>query len=684
LANSVPPRAEKRPQIIEAHGDKRDDPWFWLRSREDDPAVDRYLKAENQFTQEYFSDALDLEEKLFQELKRKVAEDDRGVPVQEGEYWYFSEIRKGQQYSSYYRSHHRDGRDPELLLDMNRLAASHSFCDLAYCVNSPDHRYLAYAVDYTGDETYTLRVKDLTSGSDIDLCIEGVSDSFEWYQDSQTFCYNTLDDNMRPKWIWQQSLREPDKKRLMYEEKDERFFVSLDKSESDRFIYICADGHNMSEYYFLNARDVKDEPSLIWIREPEHEYDVSDHGEHFYIKTNKQAEDGKIVRVPLSSPSPDNQEEFIAHEKGRQIEGFVLFENHMVLQEKRCCRPGLKIIDLTTGMSHEPEFKDDIFDLSIQECRDFSSRELRFCYQSMNCSPEIYSYHLESRKRVLLKKYSVPDPDFCEDQYKTELIFTEEKDELPSVPVSLVYRKDLKLSSDTPLVLFAYRAYGCSAEADFRGSVLPLLDRGYIYAQAHVRGGMDLGWHWYQEGKLLKKKNTFVDYLSAARHLIAKGYTGQGNIIATSGSAGGLLLGYVANEAPELFRGILAHVPFVDILSTMSDDSLPLTTAEYNEWGNPSDKEFYDYIKSYSPFDNVKEQEYPSVFAIGGLSDMRVTYWEPAKWIAKIRDCNKGSSPVLLKTQWDSGHGGASGRYDSIREQATELTYMLKLFNIRS
>ena len=682
MARLTAPRAEKREKILNAHGESRSDPWFWLRFR-DDPAVDQYLRDENNFTDQFFADSHELKQKIFEELKQKISEDDRGVPVREGSYWYYSEIKKGQQYPVYLRSPDESLSHSEVLLDMNLLAEGKDFCELAYCQNSPDHSRLAYAVDFDGDESYTLFIRDLKTGEFLGQPISGVSDSFEWCSDSKAFYYNVLDEQQRPKQVYFLNPADPvNQPVLIYQEDDDRFFVSLDKSESGELIYLCVDGHNMSECYYMKSTDLNPVPTLIQQREADHEYEVSDRDGWFYIKTNKNARDYKIVKTRVSHPGEEYWEDFLPYEPGRLVEGFLLFNDYMVISEKKHCLPSLTVYHFNSGEFHTPELSDgeSVFDLSISEHRDFHQDELRFCLQSMHRSPEVWSYHMTSGTKKLLKKYAVPDKNFSESDYVSSLIFAPSHDG-QKIPVSLVLHKDLKPGPKTPLILSAYGAYGCSTEMDFRYSILPMLQRGFIYAQAHVRGGMDLGWDWYQNGKLLSKKNTFEDYLSVTRYLIDKGYTGQGQIIASSGSAGGLLLGYIANQAPDYYKGILAQVPFVDLISTMFDDQLPLTTSEYNEWGNPQEKEFYDYMKSYSPYDNVHAQKYPAIFAISGISDMRVTYWEPAKWIAKIRELNTGDQPVLLKTQMDSGHSGASGRYEAIEETAQELVWMLKIFN---
>lgn len=684
MARLTPPRAEKRENILKAHNDERNDPWFWLRFR-DDPAVDKYLRDENDFTDQFFADSEKLTQKIFEELKQKIAEDDRGVPVKEGSYWYYSEIKKGQQYPVYLRSNDESLKNPEILLDVNQLAIGKDFCELAYCVNSPDHTRLAYAVDFEGDESYTLFISDLKSGELIGSPVSGVSDSFEWCSNSRAFYYNVLDEQLRPKQIWfyNPDHNTGDSGTLIYQEDDDRFFVSLDQSESGNLIYLCVDGHNMSECYYISSKDLDPVPTLIQQREPDHEYEVSDKDGWFYIKTNKDARDYKIVKTKISHPGQEFWEDFIPFEAGRLIEGFLIFHDYMVISEKRNCLPSLTIYHFDSEVFHTPELNDgeSVFDLSISEHRDFKQEELRYCLQSMHRSPEIWSYHMKTGEKKRLKKYEIPDKNFDENEYQTRLTFATGHDGV-KIPVSLVHHKDLKTDQNTPLILFAYGAYGCSTELDFRYSILPMLQRGFVYAQAHVRGGMDLGWDWYQQGKLLNKKNTFEDYLSVTRFLIEAGYTGKGRIIASSGSAGGLLLGYVANQAPDYYKGILAQVPFVDLLSTMFDDQLPLTTSEYNEWGNPKDQIYYEYMKSYSPFDNVIRQNYPAIFAISGISDMRVTYWEPAKWIAKIRESHTGDQPVLLKTQMDSGHSGASGRYEALEETAQELVWMLKIFDM--
>lgn len=675
------PRAEKRRKNLSAHGDLREDPWYWLRFRED-PAVMEYLQAENQYTEDFFSGDQKLREALYQELCKSLPGDDRSVPIREGAYWYYSEVRKGQQYPAYYRSLTPELNDPELLLDVNQLAAGHDYCDLAYCLNSPDHRFLAYAVDFEGDESWTLHIVDLLTGSPVGASVSGVSDSFEWFNNSKVFLYSRLDSSLCPRQIWSRDLDALEREDvLVYAEKDDKFLVSLDKSENSAGIYLCIDGNNMSECYRFDADMPGSEPVLIHEREAEHEIDVSEWGEDLFIRTNRAARDYKIVRVPLKDPVAANWVDFFPAREGRLIEDFLLFQDHMVICERSGGLQGVSIFDFKEGSFSSPDLSDGdmVFDLSLAEQREFASDELRYCLQSLHRSPEIRSFHFRSGEIRLLKKENGSDPQHHEKDYITKLLFAPLDGEEPGIPVSLVHHKDVVPGPETPLLLSAYGAYGCISDMDYCRSVLPLLRRGFIYGQAHVRGGMELGQAWYENGKLLSKKNSFEDYLTASRFLIDQNYTAKGNIIATGASAGGLVMGYVANEAPELYRGILAQVPFVDILTTMLDSELPLTAGEFNEWGNPEDKTYYDYIKSYSPYDNVRKQNYPAIFASAGISDMRVPYWEPAKWMAKLRSCQQGDATLLLLTQMDSGHAGASGRYDSLKEIATELLWILKI-----
>ncbi|MFK7825846.1 MAG: S9 family peptidase [Oligoflexales bacterium] len=676
MLGTLAPIPEKKTKLLQTHGDTRNDPWYWLRNWEN-PQVKEHLQAENSYTNDVLKDTEELQEQLFEELKKKINEEERSVPLKDGSYWYYSEIKKSQQYSVFKRSLSENLNSPETILDLNEIAQSKPYCELGCCINSPDHKYLAYSIDENGEEEFTIYIKDLETGKLLPDMITGATDCFEWTNDSKGFYYCKLDKNHRPKWVYSHALGQTNKlNALIYEEKDSKFFVSLDKSESSRFIYICAEGNNTSEWHYLPAASLNNEITVVESRKQDHEYDVSDHENNFIIRTNLDALDYRIIKTPIEESNSKFWQDLIPHKYGSLLECYSVYKDYMVVQDKQKGQPGILIHYFKSGKNEVLKFDHAVFDVSIQGHRDYDCSILRYCFQTLTNPPCTYDYDMEKKTRTLKKKSHIPDEKFNEENYIAERIFATSKDGI-KIPVSIVMHKDTLDKPVKPLILYGYGAYGVSLETDFNANYLPLLDRGFTLALPHIRGGMDLGQEWYLNGKMLKKKNTFDDYLSVAEHLVVNDYTQKGKIIGCGGSAGGLLMGVAANTNPGLFAGIIAQVPFVDVLTTMLDESLPLTTSEYNEWGNPNNKEYYEYIKSYSPYDNVCKQDYPAMLVTAGIADTRVTYWEPAKWVAKLREHNTGSKPILLHMNFDSGHGGASGRYDYLKEVAMELAFAI-------
>lgn len=683
MVGTLPPIPERKPKLLQTHGDTRSDPWYWLRDL-DNPKVKEYLKAENAYTQSTLKSTEKLQQRLFDELKCKINDAERSVPVKDGVYWYYSEIKKSQQYSVFKRSRYENLSSIETILDLNEIAQSKPYCELGCCINSPDHRYLAYSIDENGEEEYTIYIKNLETGELLPDIIKGATDCFEWTNDSKGFYYCKLDKNHRPKWVYSHAIGSDTKEdTLIYEEHDSKFFVSLDKSESSRFVYVCAEGNNTSEWHFLDANSLNSENilSMVEKRKQNHEYDVSDHEDRFIIRTNLNAPDYRIITAPIERSSSEHWQDLIAHEHGRLLECYSVYKDYLVIQDKQKGNPGILIYHFCEEKNELIKFDQEVFDVSIHGHRDYESSVLRYSYQTLKNPPCTYDYDMGTKVRDLKKKCHIPDPSFNEDNYISKRVFATSEDGV-KIPISLIMHKDTPQKPEKPLILYGYGAYGVSTETDFNSNYFPLLDRGFTVALPHIRGGMDLGQDWYLNGKMLKKKNTFIDYLCAAEYLIANAYTKKGQIIGCGGSAGGLLMGVVANKRPELFAGIIAQVPFVDVLTTMLDEDLPLTTSEYNEWGNPQNKIYYDYIKSYSPYDNVSKQEYPAMLVTAGIADTRVTYWEPAKWVAKLREHNTGSKPILLHMNFDSGHGGASGRYDYLEEVAMELAFAIMCLKV--
>lgn len=668
------PVVEKKNRILETHGDKREDPYYWLNDVSD-PKVIEYLKEENNYLKRSLSHTKSFQDQLFQELKSRIKEDDGSSPMKEGDFWYYYRYAKGQQYPIYCRKFKDLNGAEEIILDHNEVARGKDYCDIGFISNSPDHRYLAYSVDEQGDERYKLYIKELSSGKLSKIDREDIASSFEWLYDSKRFLFTCLDENHRPRFVFEGCIDLHESPKLIFQENDPGFFISLDSSEDEVYKFICLHGNNMSE---VHGAENKDNLSfrLIAKRQANHEYDVSHLDGKFLILSNYQAENFGFYTCPLTGGEPSTWDLWRPYQPTILSEDFYLYKDYIVIQEREKALPRLRIICKKSGEEEFIDYADIPCELDVIPSREYDSAILRYVYSSLASPASTFDYNFDSGVKKVVKVQEIPDPSFNPRNYETKRIYIQ-ADDGSEVPVSLIHRKGILLDGSHPLVLYAYGSYGSIIEAGFSSPKFSYIDRGFVYAIAHVRGGMELGRHWYLNGKLMHKKNSFLDYINVAEGLIHLGYTSKGNIIAKGGSAGGLLMGVIANWRPDLFRGILAYVPFVDALTTMLDESLPLTTIEYNEWGNPTDKTFYDYIKQYSPYDNVSEQDYPSILVICGLNDTRVTYWEPAKWVAKLRDLKTDKNPLYLKTDMGAGHAGSSGRYDYLKDLALELAFVM-------
>jgi oligopeptidase B len=672
------PYVAKIAHQTEIHGDIIVDDYFWLRDK-DNPKVIEYLNAENEYTEKILQPYTELQENLFQELKARIKEDDDSVPIKKDNYYYYTRVAAGQQYMIYCRKHGNLNSPEEIILDENQLAEGKAYFRLGTFDVSPNHKLLAYSEDIDGSESYTLRIKNLETGELYSEVLENTFYSLEWVNDNQTFYYTVLDENLRPYRLYRHTLGQPvDRDELIYEEKDPQFFVLCDKSRDDRYIFLIADGKITSECYFISADEPQGQFEIFEPRRKGHEYSVTHHKGYFYILTNNNAENFRVAKTLVSQPQQHHWQEFIPHDRDRLIGGIDEFKDFFVLSERYQGLSQLRVIELQNQSSHYIEFDDPTYLAFSSTNREYETHEFRFGYTSLVQPTTIFKYDLLSRAKTILKQNEIPggyDPS----QYRSERIFASSHDGV-EIPISLVYHKDFKRDSSHPLYLYGYGSYGASVDPYFSTNRLSLLDRGFVFAIAHIRGGSELGRHWYESGKFLRKKNTFFDFVSCAEHLIAQNYTSAGNIAISGASAGGLLVGTTINLKPELFKAAIAHVPFVDVLNTMMDDTLPLTPLEYDEWGNPADEEFYRYIRSYSPYDNVEAKAYPHLLITAGLNDPRVTYWEPAKWTAKLRSLKTDDNLLLLKTDMDAGHGGASGRYDYLKKIALEYTFLLAVF----
>ena len=669
-----PPTAHQEPSFGDWHGERLRDDYAWLRDR-DDPRVIEYLEAENAYTEAVTASSQDLQQVLYDEVIARLEEDDASVPVKDGPYFYFHRTEKDRQYPIFCRRRGEDG-DEEVILDLNALATDKSYLRLGSLEVSPDHRLLAYSVDENGSERFTLKILDLDTGEHLEDTIENTGRSVEWRNDSRSFYYSTLDDARRPSTAFHHRLGQPSAEdEQVYHEDDERFFLGIGKTRSGRFLVIHLGSHTTSEVRYLDLDDDGAEFRLLAPRQQGVEVSIDHHGDHLYILTNEDALNFRLLRARIDQP--DAWEEVIPHRDDVMLDGIDLFRSYLVTYLRRDGLRNIAIMDFATGTWHEIEHHEAVYAVWPQENREFETDTLRFLYTSLVTPRTVYDYRMDSRERTLRKRYAVLggyDPEV----YHSEGRMARSADGT-EVPVSIVYRGSDGVDSPRPTLLYGYGSYGNSIDPYFSSPRLSLLDRGFVYAIAHIRGGGEMGRSWYENGKLEHKQNTFDDFIAAAEMLIDEGFTTPQQLSIRGGSAGGLLVGAVLNQRPELFNAAVAEVPFVDVLNTMLDPSLPLTVIEYEEWGNPEHKEAFDRIRAYSPYDNIEAKAYPHLLVTAGINDPRVQYWEPAKWVARLRATRTGDSLLLLKTNMDSGHGGASGRYDAIREEAFKLAFLIEV-----
>ncbi len=684
-----PPVAEKRPARDVHHGIERVDDYAWLRVENwqevmRDPAalsadVRAYLEAENAYTKQSMADTEALQEALFKEMKGRIKEDDSTVPAPDGPYAYFTSYVTGGQHPRLCREP-RGGGESEVLLDGDALAAGKPYFSLGAEAWSHDHKLLAYAFDDKGSEFYTIKVRDLQTGKDLDDEVPDMEGSPVWSADGQSFYYTRVDEHRRPLQVLHHRIGTPvGQDELIYREPDAGFFTRAGQSQDRKFVFIGSGDHETSEVRLLDLDAPEKGLRLVAPRETNHDYQAEHHEGRLIILTNEHgAEDYKIVEAPLDSPGRENWRDLVPHKPGRLILGHSCFKDYLVRLEREEGLPRIVIRRFADGEEHAIAFDEEAYSLGLSEGYEYDTDTLRFVYSSMTTPRQVFDYNMRTRERTLRKTQEVPSGHNPAD-YVTRRVFAPAWDG-ETVPVSLLYRKATPLDGSAPCLLYGYGSYGMAIPAGFSTKALSLVDRGFVYAIAHIRGGKDKGYRWYKDGKLAKKTNTFKDFISAGRYLAAQNFTSSGRIVAQGGSAGGMLMGAVANMAPELFAGIIADVPFVDVLTTMLDDTLPLTPPEWPEWGNPiASADDYRTIAAYSPYDNVRAQSYPNMLATGGLTDPRVTYWEPSKWVAKLRANKTDGNLLLLKINMDAGHGGASGRFDRLKEDALAYAFALKV-----
>lgn len=683
------PKSEKKPVPDTRHGITRVDDYAWMRAEnwQDvfrdpstlEPEIRSHLEAENAYQSALMADTKPLQAKLFEEMKGRIKEDDSSVPSKDGPYAYGTSFKTGGQHPRFFRTP-RDGGEQTMLLDGDLEAQDKAYFSLGSADHSPDHTKLIWGVDDKGSEYYTLKVRDLETMQDHAETVSDTSGSGVWNAQSDGFYYTRVDANHRPSRLFFHKLGTSESQdRLIHEEKDPGFFLGVGGSSLDDFIFIDIHDHETSEVWLIPANDASAEPKLVAERQPGVEYGLTEGGDVFYILTNADgAKDFKIMSVPVATPERANWKEVVAHKAGRLLLGHSAYKNHLVWLERENSLPRIVIRDRQTGEEHAIAFDEEAFSLGLSGSPEYDTEVIRFSYSSMTTPTQLYDYNMRTRERSLLKTQEVPSGHNPDDYVTRRLLAPAHDGE--TVPVSIVYHKNTKLDGSAPALLYGYGSYGHSIPASFNTNCLSLADRGFIYAIAHIRGGKDKGYDWYENGKRLNKLNTFKDFIAASEHLVAEGFTSHDRIIAQGGSAGGMLMGAIVNMAPQNFGGIIAEVPFVDVINTMLDDTLPLTPPEWTEWGNPiTSATDYSYMASYSPYDNVTAQAYPPILAVAGLTDPRVTYWEPAKWVAKLRELKTDNNPVLFRINMDAGHAGASGRFSRLEEVAYTQAFALKL-----
>jgi oligopeptidase B len=679
FASIVQPVANVVPMELVTHDDVRVDNYYWLNDREN-PDVISYLEAENTYTEAVMAHTADLRDELFDEIKGRIKQADLSVPVLRNGYFYYSRTEDGMDYSIRARKEGSLDAPEEILLDENERAAGQNYYGASGGAVSPGNDLYAFAEDLVGRRIYTLRFRNLETGELLEEEIPGVSGNVAWAEDNKTVFYATRDlQTLRTFQIFRHELgTDPANDPLVFQEDDEEFSVFVTKTRSKDYIIIGSSQTTMNEYHVLDANDPTGEFTVFLARDPGHEHSIDHFGDHFYISTNSGgATNFKLMRTPVSATGMENWEEVIGHRTDVLLRNFTPFADHLVVSERSAGLVGIRIIPWDGSDEHYIEFDEPAYLAYTTGNPEISTTTLRFGYTSPATPRAIYDYDMNTRERTLLKQDEILGA-FNSGDYVVERVMAPARDGV-EVPVSIVYRSGVVKDGTNPTLLYAYGSYGASTDATFNASNLSLLDRGFVYAIAHIRGGQEMGRQWYDDGKMFNKINTFTDFIDVADWLVAQGYTGPDRLFAKGGSAGGLLMGAVANMRPELFRGVIAHVPFVDVVTTMLDESIPLTTFEFDEWGNPNDLEAYNYMLSYSPYDQVKAKDYPNLLVTTGLHDSQVQYWEPAKWVAKLRSLKTDDNRLILKTHMDAGHGGGSGRDRRYEETAFEFAFILDL-----
>lgn len=677
-----PPAAKKTAKELTAHGDTRIDHYYWLNNRED-PEVISYLDAENAYTARMLQHTEKQQEELFEEMKGRIRQNDKSVPYRLNGFIYYTRYEEGKEYPFYCRRALHEGAPEVIMLDVNALSEGYSYYQIGSVQISPDNSIAAYGVDTLSRRIYSIKFKNLATGEYYKDEIPNTTGSVAWADDNKTVYYTVKDNTLRPYRIYRHRLGDdPANDVLMYEESDATFNSWVYRAASGRFIFIASSSTVSNEYRILPADNPGGEFAVFEPRQRGHEYSIASVGDKFYIITNLDAKNFRLMETTADKTEKKHWKEKVAHRSDVFLEGMTPFNDYLVLEERKNGLIGIRVMNLKENKEHYINFGEETYVAWSSTNPEPQSELFRYGYSSLTTPNSVYDYNMKTGEKILLKQDEVVG-DFSAENYHAERIYAKAKDG-KSVPISLVYRKGTKKDGTAPLLLYGYGSYGISSDPYFNAARLSLLDRGFIYAIAHIRGGQELGREWYEDGKLLKKINTFTDFIASGEYLVQQKYTSKSKMFAMGGSAGGLLIGAVVNMAPDLFHGVIASVPFVDVVTTMLDASIPLTTGEYDEWGNPEVKEYYDYMLSYSPYDNVQKKAYPNMLVTTGLHDSQVQYWEPAKWVAKLREMKTDNNLLLLDTDMEAGHSGTSGRFKRFRKTALEYAFLIELAGVKN
>jgi len=668
--------AHKSPHVLEVHGDRRVDDYFWMKERDSEPVM-AFLRQENERVAEALAPVKDFEKQLYKEMRARIKEDDSSVPVFDTGFYYYSRYEKGQEYPIHARKEGSLDAAEQIILDENVEGKGQAYFDAGNVEASPDHKILAFSADTVGRRFYTFRFKDLATGKFLPDVIENVTPSMAWAADSKTVFYVKQDpETLRAHQVYRYELGNPSSTTLIFEEKDDTYSVGVGSSKDGKHLYMASEKRDSSEWKILDAHNPKGEWHMFLPREKNHEYSLEDGGDRVYILTNWNAKNFRLMEAPFNARSKEQWKEVLAHDPKILREGVETYRSHMVVSERTNGLAQLRVIDRGSGAQHMVQFPEEAYEVDVMGLADFDSNFLRYHYESMVQPPAVYDEDFASKKRTLRKEREVPG--YNKELYETKRIWATAKDGV-KVPASIVMKKGTKLDGKSPCLIYGYGSYGISNTVNFSSSMFSLVDRGFVQVDAHIRGGQEMGRDWYENGRLKHKMNTFTDFIAVTEKVIADGYTSSDRTYMMGGSAGGLLMGAVMNLRPDLYKGVIAQVPFVDVLTTMLDESIPLTTGEYNEWGDPRKKDDYMYMRQYSPYDNVVAKNYPNIFVQTGYHDSQVQYWEPAKWVAKLRELKTDNNLLLFYTELDAGHSGASGRFEALKTLAKQFAFILML-----